>query len=373
MSKHNEITFPALKIKQPIGDFFIGVMSYRDLIDISYADVRGMENDLDKYLGIQRKLSPKRVSDLQIYVTTLDATFPTAIILAIQGSCAAWDEKNSKLTLKSTEDVPFDKIAKILDGQHRIEGLKDYKKDDFEINVAIFVEADIAEQANIFATVNLAQTKVNKSLVYDLYDYAKSRSPQKTAHDIAVALDLHEKSPFFHRIKRLGFATAGRDDETLTQATIVEALMKFISIDPMQDRDILLRGDKLPKASFEELKILPFRNLFVEGKDIDITKIILAYFSAVKEKWPIAWEGREKGQILPKTNGFRALMRFLKPLYKEIVGSEIGLIVSQKEFADHLKSIPLTDDDFNTSNFQPGSSGEGALHKRLEEGANFFA
>lgn len=370
MSSNNQITFPALKIKQPIGEFYIGVMSHKDLVNISYADVREMENELDRYLGIQRKLSPKRVNELQKYVTTLDATFPTAIILAVQGSCASWDNSKAQLTLNSTSKVKFNEIAKILDGQHRIEGLKNYDKDDFEINVAVFVEADIAEQANIFATVNLAQTKVNKSLVYDLYDYAKSRSPQKTAHDVAVALDLHEKSPFYHRIKRLGFATAGRDDETLTQATVVEALMKFISIDPMQDRDILLKGKKLPKASPEELEKTPFRNLFIEGKDLDITKIMLAYFTAVRDKWPNAWLGEEKGQILPKTNGFRALMRFLKPLYKELADGNIGKAISKETFSDTFNQIPLTDDDFNTNNFQPGSSGEGALYRRLSEGIN---
>lgn len=43
--------------------------------------------------------------------------------------------------------------------------------------------------AYIFSMVNLAQTKVSKSLVYDLFEFSKSRSPRKRAHTIAVAID----------------------------------------------------------------------------------------------------------------------------------------------------------------------------------------
>lgn len=375
MSLNQSITFPALKITQPIGEFFIGVMSSTDLVAISYADVRQIENELDRYLGIQRRLNPKRVQELQKYVTTIDATFPTSIILAVPSECADWDEEKSTITLNSTSNIAYNEIAKILDGQHRIDGLKEYNKPNFEINVSIFLDADIAEQANIFATVNLAQTKVNKSLVYDLYDYAQSRSPQKTAHDIAVALDQHEKSPFFHRIKRLGLATAGRnkEQETLTQATVVEALIKLISIDPMGDRDLLLRNKKLPNPSQSELTKLPFRELFINSKDLDITKIILAYFSAVRDKWPKAWEGCEKGQILPKTNGFKALMRFFLHAYLFLTkDKKIGSLVSTEEFIALLKTNPLTDSDFNTNNFKPGSSGEGELYRRLKDGSSIF-
>jgi hypothetical protein len=46
----------------------------------------------------------------------------------------------------------------------------------------------LATQASLFSTVNLAQTKVNRSLVYDLHDYAHTRSPEKS-HDVAIALD----------------------------------------------------------------------------------------------------------------------------------------------------------------------------------------
>ena len=111
------------------------------------------------------------------------------------------------------DSIPMEQVAKIIDGQHRIASFVEIDKDGqrifkfgdeiFDISVAIFIGADISQQANIFSTVNLAQTKVNKSLAYDLADLAKYRSPQKTCHMISVMLDSREDSPFYQRIKRL--------------------------------------------------------------------------------------------------------------------------------------------------------------------------
>jgi hypothetical protein len=39
--------------------------------------------------------------------------------------------------------------------------------------------------------------------VYDLTELAKTRSPHKTCHDVAVVLDNESSSPFYQRIKRL--------------------------------------------------------------------------------------------------------------------------------------------------------------------------
>lgn len=363
------INVPALKVQQPIGDFLIGVMSYEDLIAVSYADVRSMERDVDNYLGIQRRLSPARKKELQAYVNTSDATFPTSIILAVDEECSKWDEDSGVLSLFETDNVPFDRIAKVLDGQHRIDGLRNYKQEKrFDLSVTIFINADLADQANIFATVNLAQTKVNRSLVYDLFDYAKSRSPQKTAHDVTVALDRFEKGPLFERIKRLGVATEGRAAEPLTQATVVTAIMALISNDPMTDREVLLKGKRLGRPDDKTLARLPLRGLFVDGNDLDIAKIVSAYFEAVRDRWPRAWADVQKqGNILPRTNGFKALMRVFRPLYLRLASGDPGRLVVASAFTAQLVAVGLQDDDFSSGRFVPGTGGEAALAKLLSE------
>ena len=363
----DKIVFPAIVVSQPIGRFFVGAMSAEDVVTISRADVRELEeNDLDSYMGIQRRLSAPRVKELQSYVNSVDATFPTSVLLAVSDKNSDWDVNTRQLTLRATPDTPLENVARIIDGQHRIEGLKAYRGQDFEVNVSVFVGADIATQAMIFATVNLAQTKVNRSLVYDLFDYEKTRSPQKSAHHIVVALDKLEASPFYHRIKRLGFATAGRDNETLTQAALVESLLDFITDDPMRDRDSFLRKLGLGSPSKEQLRRRPFRGLFLQQKDEDIARIVLAYFSAVKHKWPKSWDNpRVQGNVLPKTNGLKALMRFLKPAYLSIVRDNIGAVASASSFREIFSKVDLHDEDFNIKTFPPGTSGESTLYNRL--------
>lgn len=369
MFDKTSISFPAMRIRQPIGNFFVGVMSAADVVEISKADVREMRRDLDKYMGIQRRLSPSRVKDLKAYVNTYDATFPTAVLLAIAEENAHWNSKDKLLRLVATKGTPLQNVARIIDGQHRIEGLKAYRGDNFEINVSIFVGADIATQANIFATVNLAQTKVNRSLVYDLYDYEKERSPQKSAHHIVVALDQYKDSPFYHRIKRLGSATAGRVNETLTQAALVESILDFITDDPMKDRDSFLRKLGMIRPTKEELFRRPFRELFQQRKDDQITKILLSYFWAVRDTWPKSWaEPKKRGNVLPKTNGVKALMRFLKPAYLSLVGSEVGRVPERGDFKRLFSRVALRDEDFNVKTFPPGTSGEAALFNLLVNG-----
>ncbi len=370
MNTPTELTFPCIRIEQPIGVFYVGAISGDLLCEITWVDVRRIEGErgFETYLGIQRPLSAERVVEIAEYVRSPDACFPTAVIIAVPGTCATYDEEKRQMTIREyldpgegEERVNFRQIAKVIDGQHRIEGLRENRNLDFQVNVSVFVEMDIADQAYVFSTVNLAQTKVNKSLVYDLFDLAKTRSPQKICHNIAVALDRNEKSPFFQRIKRLGVATQGRFGETITQSTFVESLLRYVSTNPNQDRNLLLRRKAPSLASADELRILIFRNMFLKEQDLQITDVVWNYFDAVRERWPKAWNYMGRGLMLNKTNGFRALMRFLRMAYLYV--SAPGEVPSSEQFARVLKRIDFPDDRFTTDLYLPGSSGESLLYK----------
>jgi DGQHR domain-containing protein len=367
------ITIPVIKATQPIGDFYIGRLDSKTLCEITEFDIRQLvrENEIESYLGIQRRLDPKRVKEISEYVRTTDACFPTAVILAVPAECAFYDGDAGKLKLSNVPDpeegrdpVLFKDIARVLDGQHRIEGLRGLSDRVFQVNVCIFVELDIAEQAYIFATVNLAQTKVNKSLVYDLYDLAKFRSPQKVCHNIAVALDGTQKSPFHQRIKRLGVATDGRYGETLTQANFVESLMKYLSKDPLRDREIYKKSVP-PKIGANESRILIFRNMMIEEHDADIADVLWNYFDAVRLRWPQYWDYEGKGQMLNKSNGFRGLMKFLREAYLFLV--EPGKVPKTEDFLKRIfQKIDAPADGFDVRNFKPGTSGEAELYRFLK-------
>ncbi|MBL0057097.1 MAG: DGQHR domain-containing protein [Chitinophagaceae bacterium] len=387
MMNSNLIKFPVIKISQPLGDFFIGNIKARDLVNISYADVRrieGEEREVERYLGIQRPLDKARVNKIRKYLESPDAAFPTGVVVAIDQNCAEFDNsgvlvlKPYEADFKEDDSITLDKVAKVLDGQHRIAAFineaGNYDETlsklfpDFEFNIVVFVGLDIDEQANIFATVNLAQTKVSRSLVYDLEGLSKTRSPFRTCHQVAVALDsADQSSPLYHRIKRLGLKTKGREEsEPLTQAVFVESLIKLLSPDPFADRTLYMRG-KTPKYfSNTELLKHPFRNMFISGKDTDIALILYNYFSSIQKKWPTAWTEIEKqGNILPRSNAFKAFMRYLRLAYLNIVRTEIGKVPSIEEFSTIFDKLKVSDNDFTSGNFKPGSGGESAFYKLL--------
>lgn len=390
MKKEIALNLNVLKVRQPIGDFFIASIPAKELVEITYSDVRRLaseERDIEKYLGIQRPVNPARIKDLKKYLEAPDSTFPTAVILAVDERCAEYHELDSGfgcLTLSEyipedgVEDdgIPISKLAKVLDGQHRIAAFLDENNNwefefeeerDFDLNVAIFVGADIPDQANIFATVNLAQTKVSKNLVYDLTSLAKTRNPYKTCHNIAVILDGQERSPFYKRIKRLGTATPGRTVEPITQAAFVESLVRFISKDPVSDRNSLVDGKALSKADKKQLCATPFRNLFIENKELDIAEIIYNFFKAVERKWPNSWGAiEEKGNILPKSNSFKAFMQYLKTdICRDLINNEFSEVPDIDYFYESISHVDLLESDFNTKNFSPGGSGQSTLLKVL--------
>lgn len=379
----NQIEFDAVRLVQPIGELYVGSIPSGDLWQICEYDIREIQRGEDGiYLatGVQRKLNQKRVDEISAYVQAADATFPTAVVLAISSDCIEFtgsrhgESLRAKLTLEEKPDIDdedglfaYRRVARVIDGQHRIKGLERAQKHDFDVNVAIFVDADIEDQARIFATVNLAQTKVNKSLVYDLFSFSTSKSPEKYAHDACLALDRTSGSPLEERIKRLGTATPGRmNQEPLSQATVVEGILSHIVKDKIQllkDRDTGRRGKKFIEVSPNEARRLVLRRFFVNGSAADIADVLWNYFEAVAERWPKAWEVAGTGKILPRTNGYRALMRFFRHAYNDIAGP--GQVPSKSDFARVFSRIDLSDDDFTTDNYPPGTSGETKLFHDL--------
>ncbi|WP_417878349.1 DGQHR domain-containing protein [Vibrio sp.] len=332
----SNITIKALKVSQPIGEFYFGRIKAKDLVNITYSDVRRMADSesrqLDDYIGIQRPLIESRVRQINNYISGVDSSFPNSIIIAMDSDNVSWNEGNGDFIISPNEDDDLSKLAKILDGQHRIAGFDDGNTtfindigdvSDFELLITIFVDADISTQANVFSTVNLAQTKVNKSLVYDLESLAYSRSPEKTCHDIAVLLNKEKDGPFEKRIKRLGVATPNISNETLTQAAFVENLMKLITSDAKSDRNYFLAKQKggkiakeysLEKTDDKSLIRYPLRQSFLSNKDFIIAANVSNFFNSVRSLWPNAWNKSNKQSSLNKTIGLIALFRVLRDI-----------------------------------------------------------
>ncbi len=359
---------------QPIGSFYIGAIDSNDLVNISYADVRRIEKEqrnIELVLGIQRPLKDNRIKEIKKYVNLIDATFPTSIIVSVEQVNeelstdnntvynAIYDSDRNVMKLLNNS-----KVAQIIDGQHRIAGLENFDG-IFQLNIALFVDMDVEDQAMVFATINDKQTKVNRSIVADLFSLNKKRSPQKTSNFIVRLLNSESDSPFKGKIKILGTAD-DKERETITQATFAKNILKYMSRDPITDRDRIKRGKKILQVEGKEEERYFLRNLFLTDQDVKIAKIIWNYFFAVQEKWPNAWSKVEREMVLNKSTGFIALMRFLKDAYLHLRAKE-GDVVSKNTFKHFFENIDINEKDINRNNYVPGSGGQSQLYNDLME------
>lgn len=360
------IIIDCLTASQPIGEMYVAVINSKVLEFISNTDVRRLEEkrEVEEYTGIQRPLNPNREKEIGKYVNLVDATFPNSIILSISSENIEYLPEVKQIKIKNKENV-----AKVLDGQHRIAGLRHFYGELFQCIVTIYVDMELEDQAIVFATINKEQKGVNKSLVADLYDFAETRSPQKTCHNIARALNAKEGSPFYKKIKILGVANDS-EKETLTQDTFVKCLIKYISKDPQEDRDMYRRSRKsifkYDKPIYDEKRDKDrfLRKIFLSDEnDIKIAQILWNYFFVVQDKWPEAWNLVRQEYVLNKSTGFIAFMKLFKDIYCTI-GKEVP---SKEEFAKYINKISLTDSDFVKTKYIPGSTGQSVLYNELKQ------
>ena len=299
------ITVNYITVDQPIGRFYLTALPASVLNAITEVDSRYIEGDT----GIQRPEKSKRIKEISEYCSDPDATFPTAIVVSVydfgQQYCVL-DENNRTLTIDDSQI-----IGQIIDGQHRLKGLSLSSNIHlFEVPVVFMFNMTQKENAYVFSIINSKQTKVNPSHIADLLSLSDERSPQKTAHEVARALNAMSESPFYMRLKMLGYNAPNQDNATLSQGTFTAQLITLISKNPDDDARKIKLGVKLIGD-----ETLPLRDYFIEEHDEIILKLMLNCFNAVRTVFPNEYRD-VKNNILWKTTGFSAIIKSFPELYR---------------------------------------------------------
>lgn len=188
-------THAVVVIAQNSKKLLLTMLSARDLVQISYASVRNRD---DEEGAVQRLLNPRRIDSIKDF-TLKGGDYPNCIILN-------WVDHEQPLRLKSGKlNIPIkDRVAQIIDGQHRVEGIRAAIKakpsiGNLEVPVAFYEHLTTKECADIFLSINTEQKPVQRSLVFDLYDVASAHLVDPAAvraRDIATRLNDQESSPF---------------------------------------------------------------------------------------------------------------------------------------------------------------------------------
>ncbi|MER3385149.1 DGQHR domain-containing protein [Pectobacterium sp. CHL-2024] len=328
-----------IEVNQPIGTFYLTSIRAIDLLDIVRVDHRR-----DFEFGVQRDKSSSRVSDIAKYTGEPDATFPTPIIISVDESSQI---KMDDIYFYFEREVV---IGDVIDGQHRLWGIKNSSNAKlFDLPVVLMFNLTNEEKAYVFSIINSKQTRVNPSIVYDLFALAERRSPQKTCHEIARGMNSNSDSPFHNRLKMLGKKEKDQDNASLSQSTFIKYLMQHISKKPDDDARKLKMGEEL-----ETNDNCVLRNYFIEENDVVIQKIILNFFSAIRDVYEKEWETPQE-YSLSKLTGYAALMKAFPYLYEKGVAKKkldhefmLGEVKRMKRLLDS-KGVTFKSGDFGTS------------------------
>jgi DGQHR domain-containing protein len=247
-----KITVSAAKIRQGKLTLYTTSLKVGELVseaDGGFYDIDELDpNKQDK--GYQRVLNETRAKRLADYIISAQkekgAFLPTAIFLATSKDID-FNESNNTIEIDTSVLCPF----LVVDGQHRLEGLKiaakkDERVKDFEIPVNIAVKLSRIDQMVHFFMVNTTQKSVDKSIEQRILARLTARYKTENlpslpkqmlknieqgkvekALDYVEFLNKTEGSPWLGKIRMTNERT--KDGKKINQGTFVRAIEKHVT------------------------------------------------------------------------------------------------------------------------------------------------
>lgn len=258
----------AKSIKTVFGDIpvYTQSMKIKDVVDIFYVAVRGQDEEEG---AIQRVLNKPRILSIKKYVLEGNSFYSTFIL--------NWT--NSEFTPTFTKNeftIPIiHSAAQVIDGQHRLEGLKEAMQENEaigkqEILVTMSLNLETKDAARIFVNINSEQKPVPKSLIYDLFGEIENDTEHSInrANDIAEELNSNTESPYYKYIKYPG---QPRGVGFVDLSTVVSALKKHL------EPDGIFASHKLTNLQYQKAVILNYfmaLSFFYERENLWANRVI---------------------------------------------------------------------------------------------------
>lgn len=305
----NVITRPAALVKQGGLTLYATSLRVKDLLIPNFYSVEQLDPVDNRDQGYQRLLNKSRAKKLAEYIIsgqeTKDAFLPTSIFIAT--------DKNIKFNPQTnTIEIDIDNVGpfSVVDGQHRVEGLKMASEDDervldFEVAVNIAVNLPKIAQMCHFLIVNTTQKSVEQGVeqrikarltqaleIEDVPSLPKwiLKTVQKGEDEKALKfvdfLNSIESSPWYNKVK---LANEVKNISSVSQATFVKAIKKYVLV---LDNPII--NDSMPEDKQH--------------------KIFLNYWTAISNII-----SSEEATVLYKYNGVELFCKFSVPFFGKMM------------------------------------------------------
>lgn len=303
-----KITRPASLVKQGDLTLYATSLKVSDLLISNFYSIDRLDPENANEKGYQRLLNKGRAKKLADYIVagqeTRDAFLPTSIFIATDKNISFYPANNT-IEIDIDEVGPFN----VVDGQHRVEGLKmavekDKRVLDFEVPVNIAINLSDIEQMCHFLIVNTTQKSVEEGVaqrirarltramgVDDTPNLPKwiFSSVQKGEDEKALRyvdyLNDEKDSPWRNKIK---MANDDNSEGSINQKSFVKAIKKYI----------LVANNPVINTELEERQ----------------HKIFLNYWKAITNII-----GDEDPTVLFKYNGVELFSKFCVPFFNKMV------------------------------------------------------
>lgn len=346
----NYLEILAIKVSQPLCEFYLSSMKASDLLKVSFSEQLQYHDEHGKLQGSQRKIDSKRLSEIGRFIDSVEMSFPSSIVIAAnyteEGELL--DDENIRWNIEYLNNnlykiaIPTDaKLAAVIDGQHRLQGFGDKylsNKDRLNVDlpVSIFFDLSNPYQAFLFATINGNQKKVDKSLALEQFGFNVEDEPQHSWTPEKLAVYFVRKlnfkdSPIKGHIKiapkisselhKQIFQTEA--EWTVSTATVVDGILNLISSKPKRDRvemaqeDVFGRRKRSMVEGFNDRS--PLRKNYLEKDDDFIFSVITNFLIAAKET---VWKDFNSKSYIFKTVGVQAMFDLLRRILLEQMVSE---------------------------------------------------
>ena len=282
--------------------------------------------------GYQRELSPVRLGNGKLgvagYVLNQMGVFPTSVLVNVRK-----DKWNLKFSPSSTVSkkiqvgklmIPEDAEWFIIDGQHRIEGLKLAMKEKAELeNYPVMItmtNEESLQEMLIFYLVNSRARSVPTDLSYRILQrmYLDEDAPEWVEYTILAGADRRKamastivdflnvkpESPFRGRIQEVGEQEKGQ--HLTTDGTLTRYLAMILS-------------EKIFENMDEEI----------------VADLLASYWSAVRDVYPKAFND-SNGYALVTTLGLSSMSRLFSTIYGYAAGDKDTSSASMKKYVKLL-------------------------------------
>ena len=303
-----KITRPASLVKQ--GDLILYATSLKvsDLLIPNFYSIERLDPENANEKGYQRLLNKGRAKKLADYIVagqeTKDAFLPTSIFIATDKNIA-FNPTNNTIEIDIDEVGPFN----VVDGQHRVEGLKmaaekDQRVLEFEVSVNIAIKLPVIAQMCHFLIVNTTQKTVEEGVAQrirarltraleleEIPNLPKwiLNSVQKGEDEKALQyvdfLNTNNESPWYNKIR---MANEENSEGSINQKSFVKAIKKYI----------LVANNPVINTETEDRQ----------------HKIFLNYWKAITNII-----GTDEPIVLFKYNGVELFCKFCVPFFNKII------------------------------------------------------